>query len=433
MRSGRGGFTLAELLVSIAILTLIVLTVSQMLIGAQQAIAVSRRLLDCDDQARLAFGRMENDFTKIVKRTDVDFIFSKQNGASSTKGANDKIFFYSLTPGDNANAVASTTQVVSYYYTSATSRQENPVSLVGYFIAADPNIPAANNPPVDLQRLGRGLNWMTKSNATTVYDNMVYLTALPTSTTYFDPLTTLDGHWGATAGITPNVIGTPADSPSPYTGGDTANYHVIGDQIFRFEYCFLLKDGSYSDYPVEANSTNVPALSAPCIVATRPPKTTDDNANTGGAGGNTATGTRWFDTNAGRAYICTNPAANAAVWQGQGVQDVAAIVVSIALLDRNTRTLLNNAGGTTAELASLLGDSGLAPASPGVITAYTYTAANANTVPLMQKNWQSTLNSSTFPASVATATGASAPLAAQIASRIRIYQRYFYLNTAASL
>jgi hypothetical protein len=315
---------------------------------------------------------------------------------------------------------------------------------VGYIVNNDPNI--KTNIPVDLQRLGRGLNWLP-SAALTATDNMVFLTpatAMQQSSIspapYFDPNSTLDGHWSVLGvegtgigGAAYNSIGTPQNMYTPASPVDP-DYHVIGDQIFRFEFCYLLKDGSYSDYPVEANSANVPTGSVPLIVLSRPPTVSDDSNNTSTAG-TVATGTRWFDKNAGRAYLCTKPAKGAAVWQGLGVQDVSAIVVAIALLDRNSRKLLYNAGGTTAELAGLFGDSGLIPTGNGTTIANAYTASTSSSASfkLMQQSWRTTINGSGFISSVASATGVSSGLAQQLASHINTYQRYFYLNTATSL
>jgi prepilin-type N-terminal cleavage/methylation domain-containing protein len=396
------GFTLVEVLLAVLILSLIVAVVSELLSGAQMTISLSRKLLDCDDQARLAFGRMENDFEQMVKRNDVDFIFAKQAG-------NDKIFFYSQAVGEFGGTTL-----------------ENPVSLVGYTVGPDPNIKA--NIPNDLQRLGRALNWLPGS---TGRDNMVFLTASPTTTNYFAYTSMLDGHWNSGTGASYNSIGTPpAYNPTAPLDPD---YHVIGAQIFRFEYCFLLRDGSYSDYPVEENSANVPSGAVACITTqSRPPRVTDDSKNSGGAGV-VATGTRWFDTNAGRAYICTNPMPGAAVWQGLGVQDVAAIIVALAVLDPTSQTLLYSAGGSITDLPSLFPDSGAG--MNDTVTGFVPAADASNTskLMLMQQSWKAKVNAASFVSSVASATGVSSGLAKQIAAHISTYQRYFYLNAAASL
>ncbi len=415
-RWSHGGFTLTELLVAVAILALIILTVSLMLSSAQKSISISHQLTDCDDQARLVLARMQNDFTKIVKRTDVDFISAKQTG-------NDAIFFYSQAVGD-----ASRTKPFP-------NGAENPVSLVGYIVQADPNNQSYASAPADLQRLGRGLNW-NSSTTLTASDNMVFLTPASSSASSsltFDPNSTLDGHWATVtySGTTYNTIGAaPTYAPAAPVDPD---YHVIGDEVFRFEFCYLLKDGSYSDYPAESNTANVASNIVPLIVMSRPPNSSDTSASL-----SFGPGTRWFDTNAGRGYLCVS-SQGTLVWQGLGVQDVAAIVVAIALIDRNSRTLLYNAGGTTAELAGLLHDSSdttdsvnsfLQPSSTGT---YTYTASAASGVHLMQQRWRNTINASSFATSVASATGVSAGLAKILASHITTYQRYIYLNTAASL
>ncbi len=405
---------------AIAILSLIILTVSLMLSSAQKSISVSHQLMDCDDQARFVLARIQNDFTKIVKRTDVDFISAKQAG-------NDEIFFYSQAIGDTSNTKP------------FPNGAENPVSLVGYTVATDSNNQTYSTAPTDLQRLGRGLNW-TSSTSLTATDNMVFLTPATTAQSaaspypYFDPNSTLDGHWSTTGGASYNSIGTAATIGTAANYTPTApldpDYHVLGDEVFRFEFCYLLKDGSYSDYPAEANSANVPSGSVPLIVQTRPPKTTDDSTASVGVG------TRWVDQLAGRAYLCTSPNKGAAVWQGLGVQDVAAIVVAIAMIDRNSRTLLYNSGGataTTASLASLFADSGLAPTGSGTTIANAYTASTASNVVLMQQSWRATINGSGFATSLASATGVSAAVAKILASHIATYQRYIYLNTASSL
>jgi prepilin-type N-terminal cleavage/methylation domain-containing protein len=405
----RGGFTLVEMVLAMTVLALIVLVVSQMLNKAQSVIILSRKQLDVDDQARLAFARMANDFGKIVKRYDCDTIFAKQ-------AYNDKIFFYSQSVGDTSNG------------TFANGSTENPVSLIGYTVATDPN--TTTNPPYDLQRLGRGLNWLASSSASAT-DNMVFLTANPTSTTYFDPASTLDGHWNTQSLIycgtgSVNSIGTaPTYAPTAPLDPD---YHVLGDQIFRFEYCFLLKDGTYSDYPAEANANNVPSGAVPLILVSKPPSVNDDGSNTA-SDGTVAIGTRWVDQNAGRAYICTSAITKSATWQALGVRDVAAVVVAIALLDRNSRNLIFSLGGSVSGLPNIFPDSGLTPTGTGTGIAN----IPASGVTLMLQNWNSLIAGSSFVGTVASKTGIPAGAATGVASHISVYQRYFYLNSASSL
>ena len=113
---------------------------------------------------------------------------------------NDQIAFYSAVPG---------------YYPSTGS--QSPVSLVGYRINAVAGGTAFNK----MERLGIGLLWNGVSTADTP---VVFL-----------PLT----------------IGPSASSPSgnwpqatSSTTSDSAHYELIGPQVFRFEYCYVLTDGT---------------------------------------------------------------------------------------------------------------------------------------------------------------------------------------------
>ena len=68
--------------------------------------------------------------------------------------------------------------------------------------------------------------------------------------------------------------------------------HAIADQVFRFEYCFLLKDGTYSNIPVltsnglQNNTT-----------ASAPPAPTNDSTQS------YSTGSRWFDAKDGARVL----------------------------------------------------------------------------------------------------------------------------------
>jgi hypothetical protein len=138
-------------MVSIAILALVLSIVGVMIGIMSQAIGDTRKLLNCDDQARLIFTRMASDFTRIVPRKDVDIIFAKQSGGSTT-GANDSIYFVTEASGSNSGS----------YYSSASA---DLLTLAGYCIAPDaekakinPNVSSALN---DLNRLGHALTWDT--------------------------------------------------------------------------------------------------------------------------------------------------------------------------------------------------------------------------------------------------------------------------------
>ena len=119
---------------------------------------------------------------------------------------------------------------------------------------------------------------------------------------------------------------------------DWSDAEVVGPQVFRFEYYYLLGNGTFSDIP--------------------------------------------WDT-------ATHNAVN-------GMQDVAAIIVDIAIIDPKSKAL---AGAQMAALAGQLADfsSGMAP---GQLLA----------------NWRSTIDANTI----------GFPLPAL--SGIRLYERFFYLS-----
>ncbi len=284
------GFTILELLVAVAVLVLLVLMVAQLVQSGSAVIAGSRKSLDADAQAREVFGRMAMDLAQMPKRADLDAIFSGQPG-------NKKMFFYSEAPGFSSSA-----------------NQLGTLSLIGYRIGT-------NATESGFQRLGKGLDWAGA-------DSAIFLTyANATNAATVQPGSTIPGAWPGAVGAAPDYDGIDSD------------YHTLAPGVFRFEYCFQKKDGTYS---LSRDPTN-------------------------------------------------------------GFRDVSAIVVSLAVLDGESKKIAPD----TSKLAAAL---------PGP------TAANlaANVMP--GELWQNTVNDS-----AAFATSAGIPQSA--AARVRIYQRAFPLNT----
>ncbi len=199
-RGYKAAFTLAELLVSIGVLVLLILVATQLLNSAATITTLGHKQMDADSQARQLLDRMAIDFAQMVKRNDVDF-FAKGTAAPNSVGGamagNDQIAFYSTVPG---------------YYPSTGSK--SPVSLVAYRINSLSGATAFNK----MERLGKGLVW----NGVSTTDTPVIFLPLTFSAT-----------WPAA------VSSTAADMA----------YEVIGPQVFRFEYCYLLTDGSRSILP----------------------------------------------------------------------------------------------------------------------------------------------------------------------------------------
>jgi hypothetical protein len=182
------------------VLVLLVLLFTQLLNSAASITTLGHKVIDTDSQARQLLDRMSLDFAQLVKRSDVDF-FAKgtvaPNSVGGTMAGNDRIAFYSAVPG---------------YYPSTS--YQSPLSLVAYRMNSD----STSSSHSKLERLGKGLMW-----------NGASLTDTPL---VFMPLT-ISATWPA------------ATSSSQ---ADTA-YEVIGPQVFRFEYCYLLTSGSLSVTP----------------------------------------------------------------------------------------------------------------------------------------------------------------------------------------
>jgi prepilin-type N-terminal cleavage/methylation domain-containing protein len=376
-RQTAAAFTLVELLVAIAILSVLMVFIGLMMTAASKATQLSRERLDADRQARLIFDSMADDFTRMMRRPDVDFHFVKQAG-------NDCFFMFCENPG--------------YFSTTLTAATESNVSLIGY------RINTLNNPPVGdptkptdipytLEKLAKGLSWDSQASTTPPTYPVVFLTldqATGTTPTFApDSSSTIVGRW-------PNIDQT------TYT--DTS-FHLLGDSTFRLEFCFLLTDGSYSLVPALSYSFTPPsgATISSNLTATAAPTPSNGYPTYG-------VGSRWYDTKDFQGYICTSAPqtpSNTAVWQPLGMADVQAVIVAIAILDQNSQKII--AGNSTAlqTLAAALPDP---------------TAANLSATPpqLMATTWLNTVNSPTFASSVG--------LPGTAVSQVRIYQRFFYLN-----
>ena len=203
-------FTLAELLVVMGVLVLLVLLFTQLLNSAASITTLGHKAMDTDSQARQLLDRMSLDFAQLVKRSDVDF-FGKgtvaPNSVGGTMAGNDLIAFYSAVPG---------------YYPSTS--YQSPLSLVAYRMNSD----STSSSYYRLERMGKGLLW----NA-----------AAPSpAPIVFMPLT-ISATWAAA---------TSSSAPD-------SDYEVMGPQVFRFEYCYLLTNGNRSITP-PANISGIAAF-----------------------------------------------------------------------------------------------------------------------------------------------------------------------------
>jgi hypothetical protein len=205
MRRSELGFTLTELLVSIAVLVALVLLLSRLFVSASSISASGSKRMDTDRQVRPLFDRFAVDFAQMIRRSDVDFFGKGTDTPNSVGGAmsgNDQLAFYSAVPG---------------YHPAALS--PSPISLVAYRIGAN-----------QLERMAKALLW---NGASATNTPIVYL-----------PLT-IAANWAAATDDNPD-----------------ADYELIGPYVFRFEYYYLLKDGMASVTPWNptAGHTNADGL-----------------------------------------------------------------------------------------------------------------------------------------------------------------------------
>ncbi len=213
LRESRG-FTLVEMLVAMAVLALIVVLVLQMVNSPADTTTGSRKRIDADAEARGVLDRMGRDFAGMLNRPDADVLFQKNP-------ANDVIYFMSEAPGVGSSP--------------------STISLVGYRITT--NSALLPGRPV-LERLGKALPWDSTNGP-------VFLTYSGANTTP-ETNSTIPGRWSG-------VIG----SDTYDNGSSGTDYQLLSPSVFRFEYCFLNKDGSYSSTNASGASgglTNVAAV-----------------------------------------------------------------------------------------------------------------------------------------------------------------------------
>ena len=308
------------------VLVFLVLLFTQLLNSAATVTILGYKKMDADSEARQLFDRMAFDFAQMVKRSDVDYYLKAPTNASDCGACgnrdwtgNDQAAFYSTVPG--------------YYPTptaipAGTPIGASPVSLVSYRINSDSTSSSYNK----LERMGKALAWNGVSSGLTP---VVYLPQ------------TIGGNW-------PSAVSSSAFD---------SNYEVIGPQVFRFEYYYLLTNGKFSDIP--------------------------------------------WDNDAGHNAV-------------NGMQDIAAIVVDIAVIDPRTKVLVSD-----CQLAQLNGGplpAGCSPPPaqyPVLIDWGDASCAGCQwqTTPgLLTEQWRAAIDANTI----------SLPLPA--ISGIRVYERYFYLT-----
>src|SRR2546430_626553 len=124
-----GAFTLVEMLISIVVLALLILIVTQVVNTTAAVVRPANKHIDTDTQARGILDRMAVDLGRMLKRTDVDYYIKqpiKYNGHSNGHGYGKKL----QTGQQGSDQIAVFSQVPGYYPSGA----QSPISLVAYRI-----------------------------------------------------------------------------------------------------------------------------------------------------------------------------------------------------------------------------------------------------------------------------------------------------------
>jgi prepilin-type N-terminal cleavage/methylation domain-containing protein len=217
-RGHRGGFTLAEMLVSIAVLALLVLIVTQLINSAATIVRPANKHISTDTQARTVFDRMAPDFAQMLKRTDVDYYVkgpTNYNGHGNGHGYGHRV----QTGQQGSDQIAFFSQVAGY---DPTSGSPSPISVVGYRV----NNSNTSASYLRLERMGKRLIWNDAPPNGNNQNRPVPIVFLPVSLSTMAP---------------PAVDSSLTDTPS--------TYETIGPGVFRFEYYYLLKNGNLTDIP----------------------------------------------------------------------------------------------------------------------------------------------------------------------------------------
>ena len=348
------GFTLMELLISVVVMTIIILMVAQLMSNATAVARTGNKHIDTDTQARIILDRMAQDFGQMLKRTDIDYYVKAPAGYKnphahgkglkllSGQQGNDQIAFFSQVPG---------------YYPSAGS--PSPVSLVAYRL--NENTKPGNPSYLMLERMGKGLLWNGVNNGTSLYPIVFATGQIDASCTNKCPCSGTTGPW---AGPWSAAI---CNDNSANSVDPDGSYETIGPGVFRFEYYYLLKDGSITDAPRITGAVN------------------------------------WGDSTQSLSAKLN------------AFSDVEAIAIVIAVIDPASRSLVFPSGA----LFNLMSDMADFKNANG-------NGFGAKKIGDVENNWNLAVQSA---ASTGTAGGSPFPPAA--ASAIRIYNRYIDVRTPA--
>lgn len=223
-------FTIVELLVSVAVLVVLVLLVSRLFSSAATVTTSGNKRMDAEAQTRPLFERMSVDFSQMIKRADVDYYLKS---STNQQTGNDQLAFYS-----GANA----------YYPCSSCPSPSPISIIAYRI----------NTNHQLERGAKQLPWNGATNTPSTSQTAMIFGIASTDDGRL-PLT-ISNTWSAATNST----------------ADIDYYDAIGPYVFRFEYYYLLKDGTPLDSPWSSGPNRIRGMqdvAAICVaIATIDPK-----------------------------------------------------------------------------------------------------------------------------------------------------------------
>src|SRR5437016_6856824 len=134
-------FTLVEMLISIVMLALLILMVTQVVNTAATVARPANKHIDTDTQARAILDRIAMDFGRMLKRTDIDYYVKAPAGYKNPKAhgkgkklqsgqpGSDQIAFFSQVPGYYPSGAQSPLSLVAYRVNSATTTSPSYLQL----------------------------------------------------------------------------------------------------------------------------------------------------------------------------------------------------------------------------------------------------------------------------------------------------------------
>jgi len=278
----------------------------------------------------------------MIKRSDVDYYIKQPNGY--TGHGNGHGFGRKLQTGQQgSDQIAFYGQIPGYY--PSPSSAGSSVSLVAYRVNSDSSQPAY----LRLERMGKGLLWNGVDNSSNLNSQTTLLPIV------FLPQTIagMGRPWYA------------AVNNDNTTKSRDTDYEIAGSQVFRFEYWYLLKNGSVTDVPWDKDARSAQtSISSPSSI---------------------------------------------------GLVDVQAIGVAIAVIDPASRSLVSTS--SLFDLASDLDDFATAP---GRGIGGTKKSGD------VEAQWNIVIQNTI--GSGQTSSGPTSKVPPAAASAIRVYSRYFDLR-----